>query len=283
MAGSRLFNNDFLAPDPREYDPRKCARFFFNGIGGSGTAGSGNGQRCGDFSLTMPTDTANSGTVVQIPAFTDTVHGYTRMTVPASAPNVSTRQWIQDRNKSQNSTLLLGDFESDCYARVRFDKSADPSSLSVPRIGFSQGHVTYTGIIDEFQNGACFLSQGDRANWIVLICANGNTAATAWKEVDTGIPVGGWNVLGVHCNAPATVCTFTIDGKIVHRETDIKYIPARGRTLAGAGFVGEGVVDGTTLGSGVVLRGRSTAVAGSEAKLDIDWIRVRHFFINGER
>lgn len=282
MAGSRLFTNDFLAPDPREYDPRLCARFFFNGIGGSGVGNSGNQQRCGDFNLTMPTDPSSGGTVAQVPAFTDTVHGYTRMTVPATAPNANSREWIQDRLKAQNSTLLLGDFESDCYARVRFDKSADTSSLSVPRVGFSQGHVSYTGSPTDFNCAACFVSQGSRQNWIVILASNGSLDGGAWKEVDTGIALGGWNVLGVHCNLAANICTFTIDGKIVHRETDAQYIPSRYNTRSGVGFMQDGTVAGETLGSGVTLRGRSDAAAGSEAKLDIDWIRVRHFF-NGAR
>lgn len=279
MAGSRLYTQDFLAPDPREYDPRKCARFFFNGIGGV-TLGS----RCGDFSLTMPSDGGGSGVTTQVSSFSATTHGFTRMTVPLSSPTANSREWIQDRLKATNSMLLLGDFESDCYARVRFDKSTDPSSASVPRIGFSQGHVSATSEND-WVHAAGFFCYPSSTTWIVSLAVNRNVPDVGSgyaMSFDTGVSTADWHVLGVHCNSSATEITFTIDGKIVYQDRDRSHIPSRFNALAGSGLLAEGVVDGNTLGTGICLRGRSAVSAGNESKLDIDWLRVRHFFV-GDR
>lgn len=272
MPSNRLFTKDFLAPDPREYDPRLCARFVFNGIGGTTHL-----SRCGDFNLTAPTDAAGPGVTLQVPSFSRDTQGFTRMTVPASSADLNAREWIADRLKTTNSSLMIGDFESDCYVRVRYDKSTDASSISVPRIGFSQGHITYSPPTDVFDNAACFVSEGARQTWIVVVACNATTDGTT-KEIDTGIAIADWHVLGVHCNDGANVVTFTIDGKIVHVEKDPLFIPSR-KNLASRGVIrAEGTIDGATVGSGVTLRGRSSASAGNEAKLDIDWIRVRHFF-----
>jgi hypothetical protein len=155
---------------------------------------------------------------------------YVTITLSTGVPQP--RGWVSDRpNAGVQPRLVCGMQEMVFAARVRMNRNSQTNFTL--RSGFSQGHaepVLDPAFVGDGQvNAACFYCAGSKTTWHTLCAANYNPTADIPTgnavELDTGIPVGDWNVLKIWSNAAGTEVRFYIDGILVNTVTTASAIP----------------------------------------------------------
>lgn len=274
---------DHTFPDAREFDIRRCCRMFAN----CSTKTPANGLVVGNMNVWNPT-IGGGGTITLEPDYENggSPAQYFTFVVP---PTTGNRIALSDRVGGNNSNLLAGQFEMDCTARVRWAK--DNRDETVPRIGFTQGHITYVPTYEAspnpFNSCIAFTNYGDETTWFAHLCVNGSSwipgegfigPIAFERRVNTNVPVDVWNTLHVWVSRDGRQVDFFANGVLVHRETDPAFIPRRDN-FAGADITQElgSVSGGTCNNGGFTLRGQQLNGAGLARPVDIDWIRVRYF------
>lgn len=292
-----LDTNDYYPHDIREFDPRKCFRLWSNGVLGpvtgatsTGLAPSTGGHHTGNFHLSnnyFDTD-ASGPRVVDIErsvAYSGDVRPFFTLVGKQLASGGVSRGWLSDRCTPTNPKLVAGMFEMDSFARVRY-RGGGSDHTHCPRIGFSQGHLTFdvNDATSDFRNAICFTcSRSEQtwrthtnAAWEVTDPGPPQVEAGFRERVDTGVRVDEWHTLGVRVNAAGTEAKYYIDGRCVHVVRGADKIPNKS---ANPSFVeGSGNVSstGTAIGGGAALRGDG-AITTNTPRLDIQWCVIRVF------
>lgn len=279
---------DHTFPDAREYDIRSCCRMF----GNCATKTPADGLVVGTMNVWLPT-TGNTGTIDLNRTYDSNASQRYNFRLPANTP--SPRCAFSDRPGGQNTHLMAGMFEMDCTARVRWLKSAGTNDGSVPRIGFSAGHITYIPITDAAANPfyACvaFTCYGLEQTWFAHLSVNGQNFVPGMtgngpdfyeRRVNTNVPISDWNTLHVWISRDGKQAEFFANGILVHRETDPEYIPRRDNYRgSGPSILNEAPnplsgANGNTLNNGgFTLRGEHALA--TPVSVELDWVRTRYF------
>jgi hypothetical protein len=272
---------DHTFPDAREFDIRSCCRMFAN----CSTKTPSNGLVLGNMNVWIPT--SSGGSISLVPNYTAESSQLYEFLIPQTT---GLRVGLSDRVAAQNSNLMAGEFEMDCTARIRWNRvSADET---VPRIGFSAGHITYRPLDDAtpapFYACIAFTCFGSEQTWRAHLSVNGTSYLPGdngkgpvfyERRIDTGVPIGDWNNLHVWVSRDGKQVEFFANGELVYRETDPEFIPRRDNFVGNVDINEEISVsgNGSTLNNGgFTLRGVQTLPSGA-VPVQLDWIRVRYF------
>jgi hypothetical protein len=234
----------------------------------------------------------NGGNVSLVTTYTERSSQHYEFLIP---PTTGLRVALSDRVGGSNSNLMAGQFEMDCTARVRWAKLDQQDDQTVPRIGFSAGHITYLPLTDANPNPfyACvaFTCYGTEQTWFAHLSVNGGSWLPGMtgkgpvffeKRVNTNVPIFNWNTLHVWISRDGKQADFFANGVLVHRETDPSYIPRRDNYVGANNINAEapdplssGVPD-TLNNGGFTLRGSQALLSGF-VPVQVDWVRTRYF------
>jgi hypothetical protein len=263
---------DHSFPDAREFDIRKCCRMFGNCAAKTPT----NGLVIGSMNVWNPTIGGGGNLSLVADYSSDFAQKY-GLAIPITT---GLRVAVSDRVGGQNSNLMAGQFEMDCTARVKFVKTN--ADETVPRIGFSAGHITYVPNVTPFYACICFTTYGSEANWFAHLSVNGQGGYGdpffQEKRIDTGVRTDGWSTLHVWVRRDGKQAQFWANGRLVHNEIDPAFIPRRDNFVGNVNMSEEVNIsgNGSTLNNGgITLRGVQTFA--QPATLEVDWVRTRYF------
>jgi len=272
MIGS-LNSVDASHPDSREYDIRSCSRLFAN----CATKTPSNGLVLGNMNVYLPS--SGGGNMTLSGAYNTGAAQSYQMSIPQTT---GLRVWIADRVVAANQTLWAGMFEMDTTARVRWNKTGQDDTM--PRIGFSQGHITWEAG-NPFASCLAFTCTGTETTWRahISITTDNDTPLIEEKRIDTGVSISDWATLHVWVDQEGKNAKFYANGRLVYHERDPLMIPRQdnhGYKFSGridSAWNPEIVknYDASLNNGGVTLRGLQNNA--SPATFDVDWVRIRYF------
>lgn len=280
---------DHSFPDAREFDIRSCCRNFANC---STKASPVDKTVVGNMNVWIP-PAGGAGTISLVPGYTaDYAQNYEFLVTPTTGLRIG----LHDRVGATNANLFAGQFEMDCTARIRWAKQIGQNDKTVPRVGFSAGHISYIPLTEATPNlfSACiaFTCYGLEQTWFAHLSVNGQEYAAGMtgtgpvvfeKRVNTNVSIQNWNTLHVWVARDGKQVDFYANGRLVHRETDPKYIPRRDNFYGADNVYAEYPINplveiGNTLNNGgFTLRGTQDILSGA-VPVQLDWIRTRYFF-----
>jgi len=279
---------DASFPDAREFDIRSCCRLFANCAAKTPV----NGLVLGNMNVWIPT--TGGGATMSLDS------SYSEQSAQSYKINIADvgelRGAVSDRIGGANQNLLAGWFEMDCTARIKWASTKDGSDSlgntvtdeTVPRIGFTQGHITYFPLTHATPGpfGSCiaFTNFGTETTWFAHLSVNGDAYVPPMegkgpifyeRRVNTGVPINQWNTLHVWVRGDGKQVKFYANGVLVHEENNSAYIP-RMDNFVFASTILSGSVTGSSLNNGgFTLRGdQSVAVP---IPVELDWVRTRYF------
>jgi hypothetical protein len=263
MQKDRFYTTQSFPIDPREWDPYKGVRIFSDmfqledwtgfataTVGAEGTTPSASST----FSFTDPSGPVAGTSFVGI----------------GNAKAAGAKSELRDRTSSSiDPGIVFGVYEMDYLVRARFTSLTAVETMI--RLGF------YDDVADlaanESKNGLYFyiknqtsvagtLRVGIFKNW------TGTASATSYRFLkDTGIKMDTYKTLGIYVNKDATDVVFTVDGTIVHRQSNdipnrLTMTTASERCQVGAAM-------------------QATATTTTGVQLELDYMQYRAFVNRG--
>ena len=175
---------------------------------------------------------------------------------------------IRDRtSNSVDPGIMFGKSEMDFVARCKWSSSATEQTL---RVGFYDDVADLSGANESRYGLYFFVKNAISSSNLYLGIFNdwtGTASATSYKFVkDTGILLDTHRTLGIFVNKDATDVVFTIDGVVVHRQTNDIPNYLRGSWVGTAS---------RRLQCGFALQATGTTSSTSNAY--VDYMQFRHF------
>ena len=257
MQKDKFYKSQSFPLDPREWDPYRGTRLFSDffqledwtgfattAVGSEGVAPSSESKFGSDFA------------------------GYGVVSIVASKA-AGTKSEIRDRtSNSIDPGIMFGRYEMDFQCRAQ-NVSAD--NQSIIRIGFYDDTADLTGA-NESRYGLFFYLRGAAAGSANLFVGiyndwTGTASATSYKFTkDTGIKADVFRNLGIYVNKDATDVVFTVDGIVVHRQSNDIPNYLRGSWVA---------TTSRRCQAGVAVQAIGTT--GGTNSAQIDWMQMRAF------
>jgi len=262
MQKDKFYKSQSFPLDPREWDPYRGTRLFsdffqledWTGFAttAAGFAGSVPVAESKFDSGVTPNPHAGIGTVA----------------IPA-ARGAGSKSEIRDRTSdSINPGIMFGRHEMDFQCRFQNNTT---DNASIIRIGFYDDTADLTGN-NESRYGLFFYIRGGPYTTATLFVGifndwTGTASATSYKFTkDTGIKSDAYENLGIYVNKDATDVVFTVNGIVVHRQTnDIPHY-LRGSWVA---------TPSRRCQAGIAVQ--SIATTSTTNAASVDWMQMRVF------
>lgn len=261
MQKDKFYKPQSFPIDPREYDPYRGTRVFsdffqledWTGYNTTTTGAEG----------VAPT----AASTFDYSDLTGTVAGIGAIGI-LSAKTIGAKSEIRDRtSNSVDPGIMFGKSEMDFVARCKWSTSAPEQTF---RVGFYDDVADLSGANESRYGLYFFVKNAASSSNLFLGIFNdwtGSASATSYKFVkDTGISLVTYRTLGIWVNKEANDVVFTIDGVVVHRQSNDIPNFLRGSWVGTAS---------RRLQCGIALQ--STGTTSSASTASVDYMQFRHF------
>lgn len=261
MQKDKFYKPQSFPIDPREFDPYRGTRVFSDFFQLEDWTGYN--------TTTSPTDgvAPSAASTFDYTDARGVVAGVGSVGLAAAKDN-GTKSEIRDRtSNSVNPGIMFGKSEMDFVARCKWFTSASEQTF---RVGFYDDVADLSGTNESRYGLYFFVKNAVSTTNLYLGIFNdwtGTASATSYKFVkDTGIVLDSYRTLGIFVNKDATDVVFTIDGVVVHRQSNDIPNYLRGSWVGTAA---------RRLQCGIALQATATTTNSSSAS--IDYMQFRHF------
>lgn len=261
MQKDRFYKPQSFPIDPREFDPYRGTRVFSDFFQLEDWTGY---------------NTSTAGAEGSPPSATSTFE-YTDPLGPVagiglisitSGKTIGAKSELRDRtSNSVDPGIMFGKSEMDFVARCKWSATATEQTF---RVGFYDDVADLSGANESRYGLYFFVKNAVSSSNLYLGIFNdwtGTASATSYKFVkDTGITLESYRTLGIYVNKDATDVVFTIDGVVVHRQSNDIPNYLRGSWVGTAS---------RRLQCGIALQSTGTTSAVSSGS--VDYMQFRHF------